>query len=513
MNDRLGNGYTRENSGGYTRESSSGYTRENSGGYTSPSRSTVATTRDSASSGSINDATLNVSPSRATRRPSSSASVPKLYGASEQRPMQARAGTPSGDRRLALTKRLSAATTPASSAKLSPSTLADRYTPSARERKARPASPATDSRNRSATTQRTATKPGAARRSALAPTKRTREGGREVSSRTTRDQSALRDRYNAAKFTDRKQAQRAQKAADALARGTDLATRSALAATPLTRAASGYGLGASSGYYNDPWSGYYNGNYNGNCYNWYWNNCYPSWCSWWVGSCWGYGWGSCWGWSWGWSWPCYYPSYANCWWPTYAYWGPSTIYQYVEVPVYVEEQSKEVQGAEMAPGDQNSLNHRAASEYMALGDRAFIEGRYGDAVHYYAKAIEYSPDDGVLYLVLSDALFATGDYHYAAYAIRMALEKAPELAALGLDKREFYGDPADFDQQLELLVIYQQDHFLDEDARLVLAANYLFSLQTEQCIAFLDSPFSEDTRSTEAGQLITAAAVGTLATK
>ena len=297
-------------------------------------------------------------------------------------------------------------------------------------------------------------------------------------------------------------------ASSAAAAANDLALRAALGANPITGPLCGYGGGY--GYPgSDRWGGY---TYGGWC-DWYWNSGYPSWC---------WGWGSCWNWCWGWS--CSWWWSSGCWgwpsysyWPTYAYCYPAVVYQTVEVPVYVEAEEEEyveeegpVQGP---PAADSGLAQRAAAEYMALGDRAFVEGRYGDAVHYYAKAIEFSPEDGVLYLVLSDALFATGDYHYCGFSIRRALELNPELAALEIDKRTFYGDPTDFDRQLELLELYLADHFLDEDARLVLATNYLFGGQPERCVELLDSPFSEKVREGETGQLLLAAAVGSLASK
>jgi hypothetical protein len=297
---------------------------------------------------------------------------------------------------------------------------------------------------------------------------------------------------------------------NAAAFASDVALRTSLAATPMTGITCGYG---------DRWGGYTG---DGWC-DWYCNDYYPGWCGsggWWN-PCGGWGWGWGWGWTWGWSCSWWWgacnwwgPSYSY--WPSYAYSSPTVIYETVEVPVYIEgeeqvvvDEGGSIQGPP-AP-DTSSLAHRAAAEYMALGDRAFIEGRYGDAAHYYAKAIEYSPEDGVLYLVLSDALFATGDYHYAGSSIRKALELSPELAALDLDKHAFYGDPADFDRQLELLELYLTDHFLDEDARLVLATNYLFGGQPEKCVEFLDSPFSEKIREDLTGQLLLAAAVGRLA--
>jgi len=158
-----------------------------------------------------------------------------------------------------------------------------------------------------------------------------------------------------------------------------------------------------------------------------------------------------------------------------------------------------------APVPQGSLN-RAADYYLSVGDRAFREGRFGDAVHYYAKAIEFSPEDGILHLVLADALFATGDYRYAAYALREALAKDPALASNIVDKRSFYADPRQFDQQLAVLERYLEDHFLDDDARLVLAANYLFGGRPFDCLSLLESPFSDTLRVSTAGGLLLDAA-------
>lgn len=152
-------------------------------------------------------------------------------------------------------------------------------------------------------------------------------------------------------------------------------------------------------------------------------------------------------------------------------------------------------------GLQRELN-RAASYYLTQGDRAFRESRFGDAAHFYAKAVEFSSDSGILYLVLSDALFATGDYRYAAYALRQAFEKEPSLAQNLVDKRDFYSDPALFERQLTTLEAYVEDHVLDMDARLVLAANYLFGGRPDLCLSLMESPFSEGLRGTPEGILL-----------
>jgi thioredoxin-like negative regulator of GroEL len=148
----------------------------------------------------------------------------------------------------------------------------------------------------------------------------------------------------------------------------------------------------------------------------------------------------------------------------------------------------------------------AAEESIALGDRAFRERRYGDAVHFYAKAIEYKPDDAVIYLMLADALFATGDYHYCAYGLRRAFELDPTLAGDPIDKHEFYADPLEFDRQLAVLELYLEDNPSDHDARLVLAANYLFGMRPAAAVELLERDESRRTRDEVAGRAVLEAA-------
>ncbi|TDJ70970.1 MAG: hypothetical protein E2O39_09125 [Planctomycetota bacterium] len=152
-----------------------------------------------------------------------------------------------------------------------------------------------------------------------------------------------------------------------------------------------------------------------------------------------------------------------------------------------------------------SMN-RASDYYLVLGDRAFREGRYGDAVHFYAKAVEFAPNEGVLYLILSDALFATGDYHYAAYTLRKAFELDPGIVDNIVDKHSFYADPVEFDRQIAVLERYLEDHFLDDDARLVLAANYLFGGRPAAAVDLLESAFSQEVVKSPAGQVVLAGA-------
>ncbi|HVS09852.1 MAG TPA: hypothetical protein VMS76_08245 [Planctomycetota bacterium] len=224
-----------------------------------------------------------------------------------------------------------------------------------------------------------------------------------------------------------------------------------------------------------------------------------------------------WGWWW---WSC-----SPWWWHSYypVYYSPPVYYATVVNHYYDDgyssggyttgytEPPAEGEGVAQAPAESTPVQVgraseealvRAASQYLTLGDQAFRDGRYADSVHFYAKAIEYQPQDGVLYLVLSDALFATGDYHYGAYALRKALELDPSQARKVVDKHTFYGDPTEFDRQLAVLETYLVDHPGDTDARLLLAANYLFGGRPAAAVDLLESPAGEAVRSSTAGALI-----------
>lgn len=221
-------------------------------------------------------------------------------------------------------------------------------------------------------------------------------------------------------------------------------------------------------------------------------------------SCWG-GWGyggfgyACyWGWYYPWWWFCSRPYYSSY----YSYWPVATVIYTEPDVIYIERESvsasepvgevvvgapaQPVAAPAPAPAAESPLSI-AAQRYLELGDRAFREARYADAVQFYAKAVEFAPDQGALYLVLADALFAAGDYHYGAYAVRRALELDPSLVESGVDKHGFYPDPALFDQQLERLERYLAEHPTDRDARLMLALNYLFGGKPREAVRRIDS--------------------------
>jgi len=306
-------------------------------------------------------------------------------------------------------------------------------------------------------------------------------------------------------------------ASDLLAKGRGISVATETAARTAVAVGMSVATGSTAGTtcYWDPCSSWTN-----QCqpfWNWWWS---PYGCWWWSSYCCypGWGWGYC-----GYPYSGYYGCGWNGWYAAYPVYYAGVVYDsyqpapvsevvYAEQPAASEsaepaamgEGSIEVRGEAAGPAteaDRGGLQGRVTL-HLTQGDEAFRAGRYSDAVHEYAKAVELQPDQGVLHLILSDALFATGDYHYAAYALRRALELDPTLAESVVDKRSFYGDPADFDRQLELLERYLGDHFLDDDARLLLAANYLFARKTAQAADLLGSPFSLAMRESPAGRLL-----------
>jgi hypothetical protein len=296
--------------------------------------------------------------------------------------------------------------------------------------------------------------------------------------------------------------------------------RLAEAASASTRIATGVAVGA--------WTGCSTG--------WWWadswNDCgwYKPWWTWHMtwSQCYGFGYGFGWGWN-----SCWWR--PSCWSPCYGwsypswYWYPSVVWIDHDEPLVVErvverevvrETIIEVDATPLAapvaadarlvepsaPEAVVQALHAAAKQHLDEGDRAFLEGRYADAVHHYARAVECSPQDGALHLVLADALFATGDYHYCAWSLRRAFELEPALFDAQVDKRGFYRDPAEFDRQLVLAEGFLEDHFLDDDARLVLAANYHWARRHGDCVALLESAFSVGVRDSLCGARILARA-------
>jgi hypothetical protein len=234
--------------------------------------------------------------------------------------------------------------------------------------------------------------------------------------------------------------------------------------------------------------------------NWWWG-CSSFWWPWW-GPFWGFAWGFWW-----WGSPYYADPYAYSYAPPPVYYS-TIVYPEQQEPVHEAVAAAQPQAPAEAPAPAQAGDNTAhgISELLAIGDVAFHERRYSDAVFAYAKAVELAPKDGVLRLIFSDALFAAGAYHDAASALRRALELDPKLVASTIDKHALYADASELDHQLAALEDYVQTHFSDDDARLLLAANDLFAGRASRSVDILTSPFGAGARESNAGKLILARA-------
>ncbi|HVP09868.1 MAG TPA: tetratricopeptide repeat protein [Phycisphaerae bacterium] len=98
------------------------------------------------------------------------------------------------------------------------------------------------------------------------------------------------------------------------------------------------------------------------------------------------------------------------------------------------------------------------SDQFDDGILRFRDGNYERAAIDMLGAAEKNHADGASRLHAAHALFALGHYTDAARLLERAFELVPSLAYKSYDIREEYGDPADFEQQLEALHAYVVAH-------------------------------------------------------
>jgi tetratricopeptide (TPR) repeat protein len=134
-------------------------------------------------------------------------------------------------------------------------------------------------------------------------------------------------------------------------------------------------------------------------------------------------------------------------------------------------------------------------EYERIGIRLLERAQYTRAVQAFKAARESRPDAPYVAYLLAQALFATGDYGQAAKAIREGAARNPDWARLKVDARSFYGDSAEFRDQLTKLEAHAKAHPDDQDAALVLGYESFFTKdygRAEQILAQLEKDCPSD---------------------
>jgi len=174
------------------------------------------------------------------------------------------------------------------------------------------------------------------------------------------------------------------------------------------------------------------------------------------------------------------PRFAK-WYPPHVGFGP---FEHVDAVVFTGPPAAAVFGyrAPKSPRRQTrrelpqpDLARLPAPKLIDLGDELFGKGEFRRAVDCYRAAVKKAPDDPTAAFALGHGLFAIGSYQEAARELRRALRLFPDIVAVPMRRRDFYGDPKDLEAQLARLADYVGRHPEDAQARFLLAYNYFFS--------------------------------------
>jgi tetratricopeptide (TPR) repeat protein len=122
-----------------------------------------------------------------------------------------------------------------------------------------------------------------------------------------------------------------------------------------------------------------------------------------------------------------------------------------------------------------------------LGNAAFNDGAYDEAVRYYIGAVLTDDQDGIARLFYGLAQFALGDYDLAATGMRRALVVLPDLIERPIDLRSLYPDLETFESHLNKLVRFVNEHPKGTNALFVLGYVYYASAQPELAAATMRS--------------------------
>jgi len=112
---------------------------------------------------------------------------------------------------------------------------------------------------------------------------------------------------------------------------------------------------------------------------------------------------------------------------------------------------------------------------IVLGDMHFREGNYEGADEQYTFAQRRDPSNPVGWLAAGHARFAMGKYAEAAKALRSGIAAFGKLSSVNMDRRDFYGDPDQFYDQLAKLEEFTKQTPEHSEALFLLGYNYYFS--------------------------------------
>jgi tetratricopeptide (TPR) repeat protein len=142
-------------------------------------------------------------------------------------------------------------------------------------------------------------------------------------------------------------------------------------------------------------------------------------------------------------------------------------------------QNIQLNGRQNAVADLDSFNEKETDklpvdDLINYGSSFFKKSDYSMAAKLFKRAIEAQNDVPVVHIAYGDSLFALGRFDEATRAILKGLEIYPKYAESQINRRDFYGNPSDFDAQLQKLEHYVHKHPTNLNARFLLGYNYFF---------------------------------------
>lgn len=119
--------------------------------------------------------------------------------------------------------------------------------------------------------------------------------------------------------------------------------------------------------------------------------------------------------------------------------------------------------------------HLSADQAVDAGDALFARGDYGEAVTVYRAAVQRALDDPMAVFALGHGLFAVGVLDEAAAMLRKGVLLHPDIVRVHMRRRDFYGRPADYDEQMAMLLRHAATRPDDRDTTFLLGYNLYYS--------------------------------------
>jgi tetratricopeptide (TPR) repeat protein len=145
---------------------------------------------------------------------------------------------------------------------------------------------------------------------------------------------------------------------------------------------------------------------------------------------------------------------------------------------------------------------KSYEDYMRLGDFRFFMGDYTQASEAYRAAHKAKPQDPFALFAMGHASFANGEYKLAAGYLRSAMSLETNWGLYDFHLQEFYGNAAEYRQQVKELERKVQLRPQSMDAKFLLAYVYYFSGRYSDAADLLTEIAKQDPKFEQANTLL-----------